>query len=207
MKNNLQIKICGMREPANIRAIDQLGPDYIGFIFYPFSVRVMNTKPELVPETKAKKVGVFVNEELDTMIQIAEIYNLKSIQLHGKETLETCSALKRLGFEVIKAIPIDGHTQPNEVERYQGVCDLFLFDTKSPLHGGSGKKFNWDKLSELDSLGRFLLSGGIGVEDVDTLKKLSFENLVGIDINSRFELDPGLKNEVLIKNFMDELKI
>ncbi len=195
-----------MREPENIKAIDQLGVDYLGFIFYPPSPRFITTPPDFFPSIRAKKVGVFVNETLDKILELAKKYQLQTIQLHGHETIDFCLELKKRGFEVIKTILVDANTTTHELEKYRGVCDYLLFDTKSTQYGGTGKKFDWNKLTVLDQVIPYFLSGGLGADDAATIKNLSLKNLAGIDINSRFEIKPGLKDEELIKKFIRNLK-
>ena len=194
-----------MRNPENIKAVDALNPDYLGFIFYPGSPRFV-PKNTILPETQAKKVGVFVDESIEQMIDLAQQFNLQAIQLHGTETPEVCQKLMHLGYEVFKAFRIDEQTQPSELEPYRGKCTLFLFDTKDQLQGGTGKKFNWKKLKELSTVAPFLLSGGIDPDDASDILTLDIPNLKGLDINSRFEIKPGLKNEPLVNHFLLQLR-
>ncbi|PKP08769.1 MAG: N-(5'-phosphoribosyl)anthranilate isomerase [Bacteroidetes bacterium HGW-Bacteroidetes-4] len=201
----LKIKVCGLVEPQNIIAVDQLGPDYLGYIFYPQSPRHMDKNPANLPETKARKVGVFVDADFDAMVKKARYFKLQTIQLHGNETPETCIKLKALGFEVFKAFAINEASTQSLIAPYNDACDLFLFDAKTELKGGSGKKFNWNKLNELAAIGPFLLSGGIGPNDAQAIKQLNLTNLMGIDINSRFEVEPGIKVPALIEKFIKQL--
>jgi phosphoribosylanthranilate isomerase len=201
----LKIKVCGLLEPQNIMAVDQLGPDYLGYIFYPPSPRHMDKNPENLPETKARKVGVFVDAAFDAMIKKARYFKLQTIQLHGNETPETCIKLKDLGYEVIKAFAINEASTQSLIAPYKDACDLFLFDAKTEMKGGSGKKFNWNQLNELASIGPFMLSGGIGPNDAPAIKQLNYSNLVGVDINSCFEVEPGLKIPALIEKFIKQL--
>jgi len=205
MKDKLKVKICGLREVQNIKAIDQLNPDYLGFIFYPSSPRFINIAADQIPETKAKKVGVFVNEDLETMLAKAKEFNLTAIQLHGFEKPEICLKLMNSGYEVFKAFRIDECSQRFEIEPYKNVCTAFLFDTKTNIAGGSGVKFNWKKLDEIAPLGNFMLSGGISPDDAELILKLNYQTLIGIDLNSRFETEPGLKDVVMVERFMSDL--
>ncbi len=205
MNTKLKIKICGMREPNNIKAIDKMNPDYVGFIFYGPSPRNMDKNFGAIPETNAKRVGVFVNESIEMIIRKARNFRLNIIQLHGEEDPETCKELKELGYEVSKAIKIDDSTHPEEIEPYVGIVDYFIFDTKGKQVGGNGTKFNWKKLDELATYGPFLLSGGIGPEDVTEINKLNYKNLIGLDLNSRFEIEPGFKDEGKIMDFLSKL--
>lgn len=201
MNTNLKIKVCGMRDPQNIKAIDNLNPEYLGFIFYPPSPRNMDKSFGAIPDTQAKRVGVFVNECIETMIKRARNFRLTTLQLHGNESPEVCAELVSLGYEVIKSFKVDDSFNADHIENYIGVCTYFLYDTKGKRVGGTGKKFNWDKLKELAPLGKFFLSGGIGPEDAEKIMSLNLPNLVGIDINSRFEIEPGLKDEEKLKDF------
>lgn len=200
----MKIKICGMRDTDNIKAIDALYPDYLGFIFYEKSPRFVSEEIEL-PETKAEKVGVFVNQPVSFIIHIVQKYNLLNIQLHGEESVQTCNLLSDLGYDVIKAFQIDDDTKADEIMAYKGSCKYFLFDTKTKNYGGSGKKFNWNKLNELDFMGEYFLSGGIGSHDSSEIRNLNLKNLVGIDLNSKFEIKAGLKNEPLLRDFLVNL--
>ncbi len=202
MNKKLLIKVCGIREPENFKDVDNLNPDYLGIIFYPSSPRNMDKNPDTVPDTKAKKVGVFVNVDIETIIKKAREFRLKTIQLHGNETPEICSELQDLGYEVFKAFRINDETQVNEIEPYKNTCKAFLFDTKSDKLGGTGKKFNWEKLNELAPVYPFFLSGGIGPDDVELISKLNFSNLIGLDLNSKFEIKPGLKNVEVLSTFL-----
>lgn len=201
----LKIKVCGLLEPENILAVDQLGPDYLGYIFYPPSPRHMDKNPANLPETKARKTGVFVDAEFDAMVKKARYFKLQTIQLHGNEPPETCIKLKDLGFEVFKAFAINEASTQAMLAPYKDACDLFLFDAKTEMKGGSGKKFNWDKLYELASIGPFMLSGGIGPNDGQAIKQLNYSNLAGVDINSCFEVEPGVKIPALIDKFIKQL--
>jgi len=202
----LKIKVCGLLEPENIRAVDQLGPDYLGYIFYAQSPRNMDKNPANLPETKARRVGVFVDADFDTLVKKARYFKLQTIQLHGNETPETCIRLKDLGFEVFKAFAIGEASTQSLLIPYKDACDLFLFDAKTEMKGGSGKKFNWNKLNELASIGPFMLSGGIGPDDADAIRELDFLNLIGVDLNSRFEIEPGVKVAATLGKFMDRLR-
>lgn len=193
-----------MRNTENINSVDALNPDYLGFIFYPKSPRFITEDIEL-PDTKAKKVGVFVDEIISNILSLGVKYGLQTIQLHGNESVQTCHLLSNLGYEVIKAFRIDQNTSAEEILEYKGSCKYFLFDTKAEKPGGTGEKFNWQKLNEIDGIGSYFLSGGIGQNDVETIKKLNLKNLVGIDINSRFEIEPALKDEALIRKFLLKL--
>jgi phosphoribosylanthranilate isomerase len=207
--NKMTVKICGMKFPENIQSIIGLKPDFLGFIFYPKSPRyaeplevdLMKTLPRSI-----LKIGVFVNETQDNILETVKKYHLQGVQLHGSESDELCYTLKSIGLLVFKAFPIADATDFKATENFEGACDFFLFDTKTPAHGGSGVKFDWSILSDYHGDTRFLLSGGISLEDVETIKQINHPKLTGVDLNSRFEISPGLKNSTLLAEFIEGLK-
>ncbi|WP_316809797.1 phosphoribosylanthranilate isomerase [Pedobacter heparinus] len=196
-----KLKICGMKLPDNIQAVAMLKPDYLGFIFYRGSKRfIEGLTPSFVRNLPAgiKKTGVFVNEELNKVVELAILYGLNTVQLHGSEPVKYCIALKGLladhGITLIKAFGLGEHFDFSQLKNYETVVDYFLFDTQTPAHGGSGKTFNW-KLLERYTLDKpYFLSGGIGPEHLLQLKEITDTRLYAIDINSRFETAPGLKD-------------
>jgi phosphoribosylanthranilate isomerase len=206
----IRVKICGMRDPLNIREIIEVKPDFLGFIFYPGSPRYVGDKPEMelfryVPHG-IKKVGVFFNEEIQRIIDLSIEAGLDMIQLHGAESPLSCKELKSIGFSIIKSFNIENDFDFESLMPYMKVCDYFLFDTKSDRPGGSGRKFNWEKLVEYSFEKPFFLSGGISFEDTDIIKMISHRGLFGIDLNSRFERAPGIKDSKLVKAFIQEIK-
>ena len=208
MKRKLKVKICGLKYPENILAVSALNPDFIGFIFYPKSPRYaepldINTLKALPPTIK--KIGVFVNENLENILTIAYKYNLDGLQLHGTELVDMCRELKKTGYLVIKAFPIAEAYNFKVTKAYEGVCDYFLFDTQTNSYGVSGVKFNWQILKEYTGETPFLLSGGIAADDAEAIQKIEHPQFVGIDLNSKFELKPGLKNISLLKEFISNL--
>ena len=197
-----------MRDTDNISELIKLKPDYIGFIFYGKSKRFVTNFPEIEIPSEIKKVGVFVNEAIDTIIEIAEENKLEAIQLHGNESPQYCEELKTLlikKVEIFKAFSVDDDFDFSKTEAYQKVCDYLLFDTKGKNYGGNGVKFNWRVLDSYKGITPFLLSGGISKIDVSEIKKISHEAFVGIDINSGFEIEPALKNIDDIKEFKQNL--
>ena len=203
------LKVCGMRQMANISELCLLKPNYIGFIFYPKSPRYVGEiltpeTPRMIP-LDIKKTGVFVNESLKNILNQAKKYSLDAIQLHGNETPELCGQLKSEGFEILKAINPETIAHPKKLKEYEAVCDFFLFDTPSVSHGGTGQKFNWELLNQYSGNLPFFLSGGIGPGDAGEIMRIGNNQLAGVDINSRFETAPGLKNIDAIKLFIDEL--
>lgn len=197
------IKVCGMREATNMREVEQLGTDWMGFIFYPKSPRYVGEELAYIPGD-VKRVGVFVNEEPDRLLALAGKNGLDIIQLHGSESPDYCKSLQEKGFLVIKAFGISTDMPfPSElIERYEGCCDYFLFDTKTDLYGGSGKKFGWDLLSDYQGSTPFLLSGGISPEDLEAVKGFSHPRCIGIDLNSGFEIEPAVKNVQSLQSFI-----
>jgi phosphoribosylanthranilate isomerase len=207
---SIKIKICGMREPENIRQVCSLNPDYIGFIFYPKSKRFVTDKEAkninaCVPDS-VKKVGVFVNELIPDIIRRINLFGLDYIQLHGEEPVEYCSDIKSIGIRIIKSFGIDENFDFEMLEPFQDCCDYFLFDTKSPAYGGTGQKFNWQKLSEYTLSKPVFLSGGIGANDAEDIKNLSAFKPYALDLNSKFETGPAQKDIKLLENFITEIR-
>ena len=203
------IKICGMREAANIGAVGALKPDMMGFIFYESSPRYAgNLNPEVmrVLDPEIQKTGVFVNADLEDVLVIVERYNISVVQLHGKESPDLCRELGKRGFKVIKAIGIEQANDLEQCRLYEDCCDGLLFDTKSPRHGGTGQGFDWNILKDYKGKLPFLLSGGISSDDVEKIKLFQHPRFAGIDLNSRFEIVPGEKNVGLLSDFMEKLK-
>ncbi|PKB18114.1 phosphoribosylanthranilate isomerase [Flavobacterium sp. 5] len=194
----MKLKICGMKYPDNILEVGSLLPDYMGFIFWEKSARYFDgTMPEL-PKS-IKKTGVFVNESIPVILKKTEKYNLQAIQLHGHESPEFCSELKTklvASIEIIKVFSADENFDFSVLKPFEAVCDYFLFDTKGKLPGGNGTTFDWQILKNYSSTKPFFLSGGIGIEELDAVTEILKTNLpiYAIDINSKFEIEPGLKN-------------
>jgi phosphoribosylanthranilate isomerase len=206
---SLKIKICGMQNRQNIEALIQLPIDYIGFIFYPQSPRYVGKALDAetirrIP-SHIKKTGIFVNATLNEVLRVASDNSLDCIQLHGNEIPDYCIALKEKGYEVIKAFKAEPEQLTCETSAYRYACDYFLFDTPTLTHGGSGQKFDWKILGQQKLSLPFFLSGGIGPGDADAIKSLEFQGLYGIDLNSKFEIEPGLKNIEQIKIFLKEI--
>nr|WP_121271517.1 phosphoribosylanthranilate isomerase [Pedobacter schmidteae] len=211
---DVKLKICGMKLPENIQAVSTLQPHYLGFIFFRDSKRFVDgLTPSFVKSLPAgiRKTGVFVNEELNRVAQLAVLYGLNAVQLHGQEPVKYCIALKGLlsdtGIELVKAFGVDEHFDFNSVNAYANVVDYFLFDTQTPDHGGSGKTFNWSLLQNYKLDKPYFLSGGIGPDSVEQLNQISDPRLYAIDINSRFELAPGLKDIDKLKDFKYKLAL
>ena len=192
-------KVCGMRDAENIRAVESLGVDWIGFIFWPKSSRYVAVPPAYLP-IKAKRVGVFVDAAVSDVLQHVEDYGLDMVQLHGHESPEYIKQLH--GVSVIKAISISSRDEVATYRDYEGAVDYFLFDTKCKTVGGSGEHFDWMVLDAYDGQTPFLLSGGIGPDDAERLRCFHHPMLAGIDLNSRFEQSPALKDINKLKQFL-----
>lgn len=201
----VRIKICGMKFPENILEVGMLLPDFMGFIFWEKSSRYFNGEMPMMPKS-IKKVGVFVDESIEIIVSKIEKYNLDYIQLHGNESVEFCQKLKQLPIEIIKVFSIKDEFDFAILKEFESVCDYFLFDTKGKLPGGNGTTFNWNLLKKYPSNKPFFLSGGIGIEEIKWLKEMNLP-LFAIDVNSKFETEPGLKNIELLKSFQSQIEI
>jgi len=197
------IKVCGMREAENIREAEELRPNWMGFIFWPKSKRYISVFPEYMP-INARRVGVFVDEEIGLLKQTADDYALDIIQLHGSESPEYVRQLRE--WEVIKAFNIATTDDLEQTKAYEGAVDYFLFDTKGKAVGGNGEKFDWSVLNAYKGETPFLLSGGIGPDDAERVKAFHHDKCIGIDLNSRFETEPGLKDIGKLRTFIKQLR-
>lgn len=202
------IKVCGMRHADNIRQVEALGPDWMGLIFWPRSSRYVDRRPDYLP-TRARRVGVFVDQPADEIVRIARDYRLDAIQLHGHETPADLNRLRAVLGTVpalIKAFSISTAADLERTADYDGAADYLLFDTKTPLAGGSGRQFDWRVLDAYHGTTSFLLSGGIGPDDTGRLAAFHHPRCIGIDLNSRFELEPGLKDVEKLKTFIKKIR-
>ncbi len=216
----MKVKVCGMREPENILALLDLPIDFIGFIFFPESPRYIGKSPlkKWLPEQSERfedinKVGVFVNAEVEEILNAVHDYELDYIQLHGNESAEYCRELSILWqassvrkARMIKAFAVDEDFDFSQTETYAPYCSYFLFDTKGEKLGGNGIRFNWSILEGYQGVTPFLLSGGIGPEMAEEVNQLDFPQLSGVDINSQFELEPGVKDLTKVKFFLEKVK-
>lgn len=220
------LKICGMRDAANIRDVEALGIDWLGMIFWPKSPRYVGAVPAgsgIATDGKSrttegntktvKRVGVFVNETIRNIITHVTDYNLDIIQLHGNETPDMIGDLraelnnsKRHGTIIIKAISVTSTEDLERCRDYEDSVDYFLFDTRCTTVGGSGRQFDWSVLDAYTGRRPFLLSGGIGPDDVDRIKSLSHPMFAGIDLNSRFETEPGMKDVEALRGFISKIR-
>lgn len=220
------VKVCGMREAENIRDVVAAGADMIGMIFYPKSsryVQMIPTHAGIIPDRPSEgivaaynavhKVGVFVDDMFQNIVTRVYNYDLDYVQLHGKESRVMIENLRRTivpdirrELKVIKVISISSRDDFEKCAEYEGVADLFLFDTACKEHGGSGKKFDWQDLEAYKGDTPFLLSGGIGSDDVDAVKSIKHPKMLGVDINSRFETAPAVKDAQLVREFIKAVK-
>ncbi|KAB7529522.1 phosphoribosylanthranilate isomerase [Flagellimonas olearia] len=220
----MKLKVCGMNQ--NPLEVAQLQPDYLGFIFWEPSSRAFEGELPNLPKS-IKKVGVFVDAPVDEVLEKITQYSLDAVQLHGKESVAYCDALRHAelvsashkdetpkqvrgdGIEIIKVFSIKDNFDFSILKDYEGVCDYFLFDTKGKLPGGNGYTFDWSILENYPSTQPFFLSGGIGLESVEKLKEFmnspASTYCYAIDVNSRFETQPGLKNIPSLKAFQEAL--
>lgn len=213
----LKLKICGMKHPQNITEVATLQPDYMGFIFYEKTLRFFDGEIPKIP-SEIIKTGVFVDASVDFVAEKIQKHELKAVQLHGNESPEFCRNLREnlseKNIKIIKVFSVKEAFNFKKSEAYEGIVDFFLFDTKGKTKGGTGKTFNWEVLKDYPSSTPFFLSGGIGLEEVDAIKNVQqyFEKqnrkniFYAIDVNSRFETNPGLKDQALLKKFKNKVE-
>lgn len=205
----MKIKVCGIATIEQLQALQELAVDYAGMIFYEKSKRFVgeafNNVLAMVKRLTIAKVGVFVNAEMEVVQQAIADYGLTAVQLHGDETDEFCLDLMDKA-EVIKVFRIaDQQDIDALVAPYQEVCHYYLFDTDTGAYGGSGLQFDWSVLKEAAINKPFFLSGGIGLEDIEKVKAFQHPYFYAVDVNSRFEVGPGVKNMDQVARFIKEL--
>ncbi|HEX9649816.1 MAG TPA: phosphoribosylanthranilate isomerase [Cyclobacteriaceae bacterium] len=209
--SDLKLKVCGMKDVNNIRCLSQLPIDFIGFIFYKHSPRHVETDDKEFVETvqtmpnSIKKVGVFVNEKPQKILETGSRLSLNVIQLHGEESPATCKLLKKEGFLVIKVIKIENNL-PIELEAYENICDYLLFEAKGLMPGGNNKTFDWKILEAFSFQAPVFISGGISFSNFSEALKIPIDNLFALDINSAFEIYPGFKDVSKINKLLSKLK-
>ncbi|NDV69191.1 phosphoribosylanthranilate isomerase [Dysgonomonas sp. 25] len=209
----MRIKVCGMREPDNIEELAELPIDMMGLIFYEKSPRYVGNISKsnrqaigkATTEQGIDRVGVFVDESLMTILQAVDSYMLDMVQLHGDESPDFCRELNKT-LPVIKAFSIAEAADLEQTTAYEGLFGYFLFDTKTPQRGGSGQQFDWTLLDRYTGRTPFLLSGGISVDDAAAIRAIKHPKFYGVDLNSRFEVEPGLKDIRLLEQFIKALK-
>ena len=230
------IKVCGMRETENIREVAELGIDMMGFIFWresPRFVKMISAQAGIIPDyseerlrkmrkspeptapvvSRPKRVGVFVDEMPQSIVTRVYNYELDFVQLHGNESAVMSENLKRTlipdiapDIKIIKALSIREKDDVKRWREYEGVADMLLFDTKCKTVGGSGEQFDWSVIEAYDGNIPFLLSGGIGPDDAERVLSFRHPQFAGIDLNSRFEISPALKNVDLLKTFIQTIR-
>lgn len=208
------VKVCGLCDSDNLKDLSRFDIDWVGMIFYDVSSRYVEAdekkadqmKSAVTSVPKVKKIGVFVNEKLNTILAKAKAYSLDIIQLHGSESPEMCKMIKESGLSLVKAFAVNDDFDFRLLNDYAAHCDYFLFDTKGKLPGGNGVTFNWSVLKKYALDVPFLLSGGIGPEQVAALKAFRHPQWIGVDLNSRFEISPGLKSVDKLKKFIEEVQ-
>ena len=209
-KTMLKIKICGMKYPENIKEVAALLPDYLGFIFWEKSARNFDGVIPKLPHS-IKKTGVFVNETIENVLEKVIKHDLQAVQLHGKEKVEYCSELKsklNVNIEIIKVFSILDDFNFDVLKPFESVADFFLFDTKGKLPGGNGTTFDWTVLEKYPSQKPFFLSGGIGLDEMDAVTEILKTNLpiYALDLNSKLEIEPGLKNVALCSAIVKQIR-
>lgn len=204
---SLKLKVCGMRDPENIREVSKLQADYMGFIFYKESPRFVSEDFNLPDDFTLgiEKVGVFVNHTFGQITDLIDKHELDVVQLHGSEPPTLCERLKRSDVQVIKSFSVDADFNFDSTKAYSSVTDYFLFDTKGKYHGGNARVFDWDVLQRYDQQLPFFLSGGISPDNVHQVSKLKGMNLHGLDVNSGVEQQPGLKDVSRLKALQVEM--
>lgn len=212
MKTKLKVKVCGLRDPKNISDIVKLKPDMVGFIFYDKSKRFVNDQDYnaiLKASDSAQRIGIFVNAPATYVVEKVKSFALNGVQLHGDEPASLIEELKRAFSDliIIKAISVADKLEFETLLPYKDLVDYFLFDTASKAHGGSGKHFSWELLDNYNLKVPFFLSGGIKVQDAEVikLKLANWPMLIGVDLNSQFEIGAGIKDPLKISKFMEDI--
>ena len=214
LKGKLRVKVCGMTKAEQVLQLNDWGVEFAGFIFYPksprYALKSMAAADIKRIKGKINKVGVFVNADPDDVLRIVDECGLYLVQLHGDESPRTCEKIASY-VSVIKAFRISESDNIEwKIREYHEAVDMFMFDTEGAGYGGTGKKFNWELLKGHNIRKPFFLSGGIGPDDAENLKSFTRDpvakDLFAIDVNSKFEVVPGVKDMVLVKDFLEQLK-
>lgn len=202
MTRSLKIKVCGITTKEQASELINMGTDYVGMIYHKQSPRHVET-----PFTSNERcILVSVNQSNDALVTLAQKFKVKQLQLHGEETVEQCKYLQTEGYSIIKAFSVDDNFDFEQCANYTNVASYFLFDTKGKSKGGNGSKFNWSKLNEYQMNKPFFLSGGIDSTDASEISRLTHPMLAGIDLNSKFEKSPGIKDIEKLKDFINNLR-
>ena len=211
----MKIKVCGLRDADNIKAVAALEPDYMGFIFYNKTPRFVDDIAvdilDAIP-SHINKTAVFVDESAKKILALIDKYNFDFVQLHGNETPAFCKALGDQAI-IIKAFGVNNEFDFIQLSKYKNKVDLFLFDAKTDIHGGSGKTFDWGVLDKYKMDIPFFLSGGLSPDNLEEVKKITHPQFYGVDLNSKFETSPGIKDVeklekafTMLKNINDEIR-
>ncbi len=205
----MKLKVCGMRDVENIKALIELKPDFIGFIFYDKSPRFIGNDTDIdfinsIPR-EIKKVGVFVNATVDFILQNVRKYGLNYVQLHGNEMPDFCKSLRLKGVNIIKAFRVDNDFIFTQVNNYKPHVDFFLFDAKGDGYGGNGIAFDWSILKKYDNQKPYFLAGGISLDNLDVLETI-IPKPYAMDVNSKFEIEPALKDIEKLEELLDKIR-
>ena len=210
MPTHPHLKVCGMAEADNLAQVAALRPDFLGFIFYPKSGRYVGgrLRPAALAQVPAgtRKVGVFVDAAADEVLARVAEFGLDLVQLHGTETPETCATVRAAGVPVIKAFAVGERLDVAALLPYVGSVDYFLFDTQGPQPGGNGRAFDWNVLAAYDLPVPYFMAGGLEPGHAAALRNLQLPGLFALDLNSRFETAPGVKDVGRLRQFFDELR-
>lgn len=208
----MYIKVCGMRDAQNIRDVEALGVDILGFIFWPGSKRYVSARPDYLP-VKAQRAGVFVNASPDEVVQKVKEYGLHYVQLHGDEDLSYVTNLQKLLTvsvdnmpRIVRAIQVASRSKVLKAMMWDGFVDGILFEAPTTGYGGSGISFDWSLLSSYRGNTPFFITGGIGPQSLEALLEFEHPQWIGVDLNSRFESSPAFKNIALLRPFVEALK-
>ena len=208
----MYIKVCGMRDAQNIRDVEALGVDILGFIFWPGSKRYVSARPDYLP-VNAQRAGVFVNASPDEVVQKVKEYGLHYVQLHGDEDLSYVTNLQKLLTasvdnmpRIVRAIQVASRSKVLKAMMWDGFVDGILFEAPTTGYGGSGISFDWSLLSSYRGNTPFFITGGIGPQSLEALLEFEHPQWIGVDLNSRFESSPAFKNIALLRPFVEALK-
>ncbi len=199
------VKVCGMREAENVAQVAALSPDLMGFILFDRSPRFVECVAPVTPQD-VQRVGVFVNATMSYIAEMVKRHSLNVVQLHGSESVEMCRWAREQGLVVIKAISISSPSDMTLAVEYAGAVDYLLFDTKCAEHGGSGRRFDWTILDSYQGETPFLLSGGIDEDSAEEILAITHKRFAGVDLNSRFEISPALKDIAKLERFLEKIK-
>jgi len=203
----MKIKVCGMRDQNNINSVAQIPVDILGFIFYAKSKRFVGDDFNITFPANTLKTGVFVNETIENILSLEQRYSLDFLQIHGDESADYCNELAgKTKAQVVKAFQVYEEFDFTLLKAYQPYCNYFLFDTKCSTYGGSGKKFNWSVLDKYTLNTPFFLSGGIGEDDAEIIAGFKHPQLFALDLNSKFEIEPALKDVAALKRFVEKVR-